>query len=120
MVTVHLLLLIVLSHHGSPPRRGAHVTRLTVYNTCVVQQETCWNHIKVQLLDNPDDQNPLAVAYYVAAGITTFGDLMALSLAQLDALTYSPAGQNNAVLFPVRTHGCIKNVISALCCIWAI
>ena len=70
-----------------------------------------WGHVKTNLLLIPNNQHHYAVAF-AGNGIRNFGDLLAMTVAQIDNLHYTPAGGGNPVPFLLGDCGRIKNVIS--------
>ena len=86
-----------------------HIIAFTGANTRNIEDLT-WTHVKTTLLLIPNNTHHYAVAF-AAYGIRNFGDLLALNVGQIDALTYANAG-GNEVPFLLGDCGRIKCLIS--------
>jgi hypothetical protein len=68
-----------------------HVKALIVESNKAIQQAV-WIHILKELLDVPDDDNPIALSLVNQNGITSFNNLLVLSLNEIDTLSSIPVG----------------------------
>jgi len=67
------------------------VKALTVESNEAILQAV-WIHVLKELLDVPDDDNPIAASLVNQNGITSFNNLLVLSLNEIDTLSSIPVG----------------------------
>ena len=84
----------------------AHVRALSLDDTTkATQEEAVWMHVLKELLDVPDDDDPIAVSL-VHNGISSFHDFLVLTTREIDAFNYPGRP------FPIGMIGRIKAIIS--------